>query len=135
MEQFSRPTRQHPEVAAEAWELQREPSWDLDAVVEDREGVSTEEGVKGTSGLVECRGPHGDPPMDAEGQQLMWEKHVLLQDLKADVCEVYTDFDKDCSPITRLCGKKGNATMVIAGATILVEGTSFREQGLPGDPH
>ena len=88
--------------------------------------MSIEEGLKQTGQTTVCGGDQRGPQMEAEGQQLVCDRHVMLRHIRGDGYQVYTEFDGDCSQCTRQYGAKGGTTMVIAGATVLVEGIFLR---------
>ena len=90
------------------------------------------QGIKETCELVECTPAQDNPMVGAKGQRLMWDHDVLLKDLRGDVYEVYTHFDKDCSQFTQRYFAEGHATMVIAGTRVFIEGMSLKEQGVAG---
>ena len=98
--------------------------------MEEWESVWTEEGRKQTGEAMVSGRDQPDPRLEAEGQQLLWDKHVMMHDLRGDVYQVYTAFDEYCSQFTRQYGPKGCRTTVIVGATVLVKGVSLRQQGV-----
>ena len=104
----------------EEWWWGREGSWDDDAILEEWDSVKLD------GGFVEIHETEFFPAqeegeaLDPEGQLLMWDRHVLLRDLRRDVYEVPVELDADCRQFVAWHGERLQHVMVVARVQMLV---------------
>ena len=71
--------------------------------------------------------------MDPEGQLLVWDRHVLLCELRGAVHHVPVELDADYRQFAMWCTADSEHVIFIAGATVLVRGVTLRALGVaPG---
>ena len=68
-----------------------------------------------------------------EGQLLVWDRHVLLRDLRRAVHQVPVELDADYRQFTVWCTDDPEHIIFIAGPTVLVKDVTLRHRGVtPG---
>ena len=114
------------------WWQDQEEGWDSDTV---REWDSVRTG----DGFVEVHKtvffPEGvdERPLDPEGQLPVWDRHVLLRDLRGAVHQVPVQLDEDYRQFAAWCPEQLENVIFIAGATVLVRNVSLQDLGvIPG---
>ena len=72
-------------------------------------------------------------PFEPEGQLLVWDRHVLLRDLRGALRQVPVQLDKEYRQFAAWCPEQPENVIFIAGATVLVRNVSLRDLGVaPG---
>ena len=115
------------------WWQDQEEGWDSDAVLDEWDSVRTADGfiqVHATEFFSESA---GDRPLDPEGQLLVWDRLVLLRDLRRAVHQVPVHIDRDYRQFAAWCVDQLENVIFIAGATVLLNNVSQRDLGVvPG---
>ena len=115
------------------WWQGREDGWDSDAVVDEWDSVQTRDGYAEVHKTVFFPEGADERPLDPEGQLLVWDRHVLLPDLRGAVHQVPVQLDDDYRQIAAWCTERPEHVIFIAGATVLVRSVSLRDHGVaPG---
>ena len=70
------------------WWKDREEDWDSDAVLDEWDSVQTGDGYAEVHKTVFFPEGVDQRPLDSEGQLLVWDRHVLLRDLRGAVQQV-----------------------------------------------
>ena len=83
------------EELVEWWQHQEE-GWNSDTVLDEWDSVRTCDGFIEVHETVFFPEPTDDRPLDPEGQLLVWDRHVLLRDLRGAVHQVPVHMDRDC---------------------------------------
>ena len=115
------------------WWQDREEGWDSDTVLDEWDGVRTGDGFAEVHKTVFFPEGVDERPMDPEGQLLVWDRHVLLRDLRGAVHHVPVQLDKDHRHFAAWCPEQPEQVIFVAGATVLVRNVSLRDLGVaPG---
>ena len=115
------------------WSQDREEGWDSDTVPEEWDSVETGEGFGEVHKTVYFLEGVDERPLDPEGQLLVWDRHVLLRDLRGAVHQVRVQLDRDYRQFAAWCPEQPKHVIFIAGATVLVRNVSLRDLGVaPG---
>ena len=77
------------------WRQDREEGWDSDTVLDEWDRVHTGDGYAEVHKTVFFPEGVGEWPLDPEGQLLVWDRHVLLCDLRGAVHQVPVQLDND----------------------------------------
>ena len=117
----------------EEWWQDREEGWDSDTVVDEWDSVQTGNGYAEVHKTVFFPEGVDERPLDPEGQLLVWDRHVLLRDLRGAVHQVPVQLDNDNRQFAAWCREQPEHVIFVAGATVLVRNVSLRDLGVtPG---
>ena len=115
------------------WWQDQEESWDSDAVLDEWDSVRTGDGFTEVHATEFVPESADDRPLDPEGQLLVWDRHVLLRDLRGAVHQVPVHMDRDYRQFAAWCTDQLENVIFIAGATVLLNNVSLRDLGVvPG---
>ena len=129
---FGREDCADEEELVEWWQDQEE-GWDSDTVLDEWDSVKTGNGFTEVHKMLFFPESADDWPLDPEGQSLIWDRHVLLQDLQGAVHQVPVQMDRDCRQFEAWCPEQLENVIFIPGATVLVRNVSLRALGvIPG---
>ena len=115
------------------WWQDQEEGWDSDAVLDEWDSVRTGDGFTEVHATEFFPESADDRPLDPEGQLLVWDRHVLLRDLRGAVQQVPVHMDRDYRQFAAWCPHQLETVIFIAGATVLLNNVSLRDLGVvPG---
>ena len=115
------------------WWQDQEEGWDSDAVLDEWDSVRTGDGITEVHATEFFPGSADDRPLDPEGQLLVWDRHLLLRDLRGTVHQVPVHMDRDYRQFAAWCPDQLENVIFIAGATVLLNNVSLRDLGVvPG---
>ena len=109
------------------WWQDQEKGWDSDTVLDEWDGVRTGDGFNEVHATVFFPETADDRPLDPEGQLLLWDRHVLLRDLRGAVHRIPVHMDRDYRQFAAWCPDQLENVIFIAGATVLVNSVSLRD--------
>ena len=112
------------------WWQDQEEGWDWDTVLDEWDSVRTGDGFTEVHKTVFSPEAVDGPPLDPEGQLLVWDRHVLLRDLQGAVHQIPVQMDGDCKQFAAWCPEQLENVIFIAGATVLVRNVSLRDLGV-----
>ena len=115
------------------WWQDQEEGWDSDAVLDEWDSVRTGDGFTEVHATEFFPESADNRPLDPEGQLLVWDRHVLLQDRRGAVHQVPVHMDRDYRQFVAWCPDQLENVIFIAGATVLLRNVSLRNLGVvPG---
>ena len=115
------------------WWQDREEGWDLDAVLDEWDSAQTSDGYAEVHKTVFFPEGVDERPLDPEERLLVWDRHVLLRDLRGAVHQVPLQLDADYRQFAAWCAEQPEHVIFIAGATVLVRNVTLRDHGVaPG---
>ena len=115
------------------WWQDQEEGWDSNTVLDEWDSVWTDDGFAEVHKTVFFLEGADERPLDPEGQLLVWDRHVLLRNLRGAVHQVPVQLDKDYRRFAAWCPEQLENVIFIAGATMLVRNVSLRDLGvIPG---
>ena len=112
------------------WWQDQEEGWDSDAVLDEWDSVRTGDGFTEVHVTEFFPDSADDRPLDPEGQLLVWDRHVLLRDLRGAVHQVPVHMDRDYRQFAAWCPDQLENVIFIAGATVLLNNVSLRDLGV-----
>ena len=90
------------EELVEWWQYQEE-GWDSDTVLDEWDSVRTGDGLTKVHATVFFPESADDRPLDPERQLLVWDRHVLLRNLRGAVHQVSVHMDRDYRQFAAWC--------------------------------
>ena len=115
------------------WWQDQEEGWDSDAVLDELDSVRTGDGFTEVHATEFFPESADDRPLDPEGQLLVWDRQVLLQDLRGAVHQVPVHMDRDYRQFAAWCPDQLENVIFIAAATVLLNNVTLRDLGVvPG---
>ena len=115
------------------WWQDQEEGWESDAVLDEWDSVRTGDDFTEVHATVFFPESADDRPLDPEGQLLVWDRHVLLRDLRGAVHQVPVHMDRDYRQFAAWCPDQLENVIFIAGATVLLNNVSLRDLGVVPD--